>query len=50
MKIYAQAYNQDPEFYEFFRTLQAYRKALKENTTLVIDSDSDFAKFLFGTR
>lgn len=50
LRIYAEAYNQDPEFYEFYRTLQAYRKALKNNTTLVIDSNSDFAKFLFGSR
>ena len=50
LKIYAQAYGQDPEFYEFFRTLQTYQATLKGNTTLVIDSDSDFAKYLFGTR
>lgn len=50
LRIYAEAYNQDPEFYEFYRTLQTYRKTLQTNTTLVIDSDSDFAKFLFGTR
>lgn len=49
LRIYAQAYNQDPEFYEFYRTLQTYRETLKNNTTLVIDSDSDFAKFLFGS-
>jgi len=50
LRIYAEAYNQDPEFYEFYRTLQTYRETLKNNTTLVIDSNSDFAKFLFGTR
>ncbi|MDD2283346.1 MAG: protease modulator HflC [Eubacteriales bacterium] len=50
LKIYAQSYGQDPEFYEFYQTLQTYRATLKDNTTLVIDSDSDFAKFLFGSR
>jgi len=50
LKIYAEAYNQDPEFYEFFRTLQTYRETLGNNTTMVIDSKSDFAKFLFGPR
>lgn len=50
LRIYAQAYNQDREFYEFYRTLQTYRASLKGNTTLVIDSDSAFAKYLFGTR
>ncbi|MGI6365594.1 MAG: protease modulator HflC [Bacillota bacterium] len=48
LRIYAEAYNQDPEFYQFYRTLQAYRKTLGSNTTLVIDADSDFAKFLSG--
>lgn len=50
LKIYAQAYGQDPEFYEFFRSLQTYRATLKDNTTLVIDANSEFAKYLFGPR
>ena len=50
MRIYAEVHNQDPEFYEFFRTLQVYRRTLGENTTLVIDSNSDFAKYLLGPR
>ena len=29
-----------PRFYQFYRTLQAYRKTLGSNTTLVIDADS----------
>ena len=49
-KVYAQTYNQDPEFYRFFRALLAYRASLKDNTTLVIDSNSEFAKFLFGSK
>ncbi|MBU9720038.1 MULTISPECIES: protease modulator HflC [Bacillaceae] len=47
-KIYAEVYNQDPEFYEFFRSLQAYRATLDEDTTIVIPADSYFAQFLFG--
>ncbi|MBU9714143.1 protease modulator HflC [Evansella tamaricis] len=47
-QIYAEVYNQDPEFYEFFRSLQAYREALANDTTIVIPSDSEFAKYLFG--
>jgi membrane protease subunit HflC len=46
--IYAKAYNRDPEFYEFYRTLQTYKEALGTNTKIVIDPDSDFAKYLFG--
>jgi regulator of protease activity HflC (stomatin/prohibitin superfamily) len=45
--ILAQALEQDPEFYDFQRTLQAYRLALDDgHTTVVLDPDSDFFKFL----
>ncbi len=47
LKIYANAYNVDPEFYSFYKTLETYRKTLGNNTKLVIDSDSEFAKYLF---
>ncbi len=46
--IYNQAYNQDPEFYEFYKTLQAYKITLKDKTKIIINSDSPFAKHLFG--
>ena len=45
--ILAQALEQDPEFYDFQRTLQAYRTALDDgHTTVVLDPNSDFFKFL----
>ena len=44
--IYAEAYGRDPEFYGFLRTLESYRKALKQNSKLVISTDSDFYRFL----
>jgi len=44
--IYAEAFNQDPEFYAFTRRLEAYRKLLGKQDILVLDSDSDFFKFL----
>lgn len=47
-RIYAEAYNRDPAFYEFYRTLEAYKDAFKNNTKIVIDPDSEFAKYLFG--
>ena len=47
-KIYNEAYSKDPEFYEFYRTLQTYKTVLDDNTKMVIDSDSPFAKYLFG--
>lgn len=45
-KIYADAYNQDPEFYAFMKTLESYEKTLGENTKMVISSDSEFYKYL----
>jgi len=45
-KTYAQAYEQDPEFFEFTRSMEAYKKALKSGSVLVTDADSDFFKYL----
>ena len=50
-EIYAKAYNQSPEaveFYEFTRTMQAYKSIIADNTTLVLSTDSDLFKFLKG--
>jgi len=50
-EIYAEAYNQSPEsvaFYEFTRTMQAYKSIVADNTTLVLSTDSDLFKFLEG--
>ncbi len=45
-KIYAEAYSRDPEFFEFYRSMQAYENGLKSNDTrLVISPDSDFFKY-----
>jgi len=46
VKIYADAYQKDVEFYEFNRSLEAYKKALKEGTRLIINADSEFFKFI----
>ncbi|MEQ8666219.1 MAG: protease modulator HflC [Rhodospirillales bacterium] len=50
-EIYSTAYNQSSEsvaFYEFTRTMQAYKAMISENTTLVLSTDSDLFKFLKG--
>jgi membrane protease subunit HflC len=50
-EIYASAYNRNPEavaFYEFTRTMQAYKSIIADNTTLVLSTDSDLFKFLKG--
>lgn len=45
-KIYAEAYSKDPEFFEFYRSMQAYENGLKSaDTRLLISPDSDFFKY-----
>lgn len=45
--IYAKAYGRNPEFYSFYRGLQAYRKSLgKQGDVLVITPDGEFFKYL----
>jgi len=46
IKIYAEAFEKDPEFYAFVRTLEAYKKSLKRQTTIVLPSDSEFFQYL----
>lgn len=48
-KIYGEAYGKDAEFYRFFKTLESY-DALGENSTLMLDADSDFFRYLHSTR
>ena len=44
--IYANAYNKDPEFYAFYRSIDAYRKSLGKDDLLVLDPDNDFFRYL----
>jgi len=46
VKIYAESFNQDPEFYKFYRTLEAYRKTFIDKTTVLLSTDSEFLKYL----
>ena len=48
-KIYGDSYGADPEFFAFLRTLDSY-KAMGENTTLELDADSEFFRYLDSTR
>ena len=48
--IYAEAFGQDPSFFEFYRSLSAYEQALKgSNSTMVISPDSEFFDYLSGS-
>jgi membrane protease subunit HflC len=46
-RIYADAYTQDREFFDFYRTMRAYEEAMGENsdTTMVLTPDSEFFRF-----
>jgi len=48
LETYANAYNQDPEFYRFWRTLESYKTALGAGSRIVLSTDSDYLKFLEG--
>ena len=44
--IYATAYNRNPEFYSFYRSLQAYKNSLgREGDVMVVSPDSDFFRY-----
>ena len=46
-KIYAEAYNQDPEFFSFLRSLKAYEKSFSsKNDILVLDPKSEFFQYM----
>ncbi len=45
-RIYAGAIRQDPDFYDFLRTLEAYEKILDERTTLVLPADAELLDLL----
>jgi membrane protease subunit HflC len=48
-RIFAQAYGKDPEFYAFYRSMQAYEAALHpDNTRMVLPPDSRFFRFFGG--
>jgi len=49
-KVYADAYNQDAEFFAFYRSMEAYRRGLGTGTTYVLSPDSDFLGYLDNQR
>ncbi|MGA9852699.1 MAG: protease modulator HflC [Gammaproteobacteria bacterium] len=47
--IYARAYNEDPEFFRFYRSLEAYKRTIKSsNSVIVLGPDSGFLKYFDG--
>jgi membrane protease subunit HflC len=46
-RIYAEAYGRNPEFYSFYRSLEAYRAALRnKGDVMILEPNSDFFKYL----
>ena len=49
--IYSKAFKRDPEFYSFYRSMQAYDKVLGEDgTTMILSPDSEFLQYLNDSR
>jgi modulator of FtsH protease HflC len=47
VRIFAEAYGRDASFFEFYRSMQAYRVTIgKDDTTMVLSPDSEFLKYL----
>ena len=49
IRIYGEAYQKDPDFYEFVRTLDTYEKTIDGNTTLILPSTAEILKYLGGS-
>ena len=48
-RIFADAYNRDPDFFVFYRSMQAYEKSMQRgDTRLVLKPDSDFFRYFSG--
>ena len=45
-RIFADAYGRDPEFFDFLKSLELYRKTMNERTTLILSTDSDLYRYL----
>ncbi len=50
IRIYASAYNLDPEFYQFMKTLEIYRNIMDKDTWLLLATDTEFLKYLKSSR
>jgi len=46
IKIYAEAYNNDPEFYSFVKTLETYKDTVDKNSTILLTTDSEYYGYL----
>lgn len=49
ISIYADAYNNDPKFYAFLKTLDTYKDTIDENTTVILTTGSEYLTYLGNT-
>jgi membrane protease subunit HflC len=45
-RIYGKAYNRNPEFYAFLRTLESYKEKTNNNSVMILTTDSDFYRYI----
>ena len=49
-QVYAEAFGKNPEFYKFYRSLEAYRATFKDKgDVMVVDPSSEFFKYFKGS-
>ena len=48
VRIYAEAYSKDPKFFEFWRTLEAYKKSISKDSVLILGKGVDFLREFLG--
>ena len=46
MDIYAKSYGKDADFYNYYKTLETYKKTLDPSTLFILSTDNKFLKFL----
>ena len=49
-RIYGGAYNKNPEFYSFLRTLESYKENTNKNAVMILTTDSDFYRYVKQAR
>ncbi len=47
-RIYAEAYNQDPDLYRFMKTLETYQETMNEKIWMILSTDGEFFEYLKG--
>ena len=50
INIYADAYNRDPEFYSFLKTLDTYKSTIDKDTTIILTTDSEYLDYLKNSK